>query len=280
MLHGTIMSAKETKHPQSSRKSPPNQSDGIDRLKAVVHDLRSPGGCPWDIEQTHESLVTNMIEEAYEAVDAIRSGDKAHMREELGDLLLQVVMHSEIAMETDSFDLDAVAHEVSEKLIRRHPHVYGDSDAASTERVLAQWDEIKLGEKGGVRQSILHGVGKGLPALSRAAKLQKKVGKVGFDWPDVDGVVSKIREEFDEVVDALEVPEDRLHIEEEIGDLLFAVVNLSRKLGCDPEALLAGTNEKFIGRFSRVEQDIEASGKRLDDASLDEMEAAWQAAKQ
>ncbi|MCB1098512.1 MAG: nucleoside triphosphate pyrophosphohydrolase [Verrucomicrobiae bacterium] len=262
-----------------SRKFPPDHTDGIERLKAVVHDLRSPGGCPWDIEQTHESLVTNLIEEAYEAVDAIRSGDKAHMREELGDLLLQVVMHSEIASETETFDLDGVAHEVSEKLIRRHPHVYGESNASTTEGVLAQWDEIKKLEKGSRNQSLLDGVGKGLPALSRAAKLQKKVGKVGFDWPDAVGVIAKIREELDEVVEALDANEDRQRYEEEIGDLLFSVANLARKLGSDPEALLSATNDKFIGRFGAVERALEASGKTPESATLDEMEAAWQAAK-
>jgi MazG family protein len=276
---GNMSVDEKMNKPGSSRKSPPNQADGIERLKAVVHDLRSPGGCPWDIEQTHESLVTNLIEEAYEAVDAIRSGDKAHMREELGDLLLQVVMHAEIASETDSFDLDAVAHDVSEKLIRRHPHVYGDSDASTTEGVLAQWDAIKQVEKGSPKRSLLHGVGKGLPALSRAAKLQKKVGKVGFDWPDTDGVIAKIREELDEVVEALDGNEDRQRYEEEIGDLLFSVANLARKLGSDPEVLLAATNEKFMSRFAAVEQALEASGKTVDRATLDEMETAWQAAK-
>lgn len=267
-------------NPLVSRKTPPIQTDGIERLKAVVHDLRSPGGCPWDIEQTHESLVTNLIEEAYEAVDAIRSADSAHMREELGDLLLQVVMHAEIASETDTFDLDAVAHEVSEKLIRRHPHVYGDSDAETTEGVLAQWDAIKQVEKGGAKRGMLDGVGKGLPALSRAAKLQKKVGKVGFDWPDPAGVVTKIREELDEVVEALEEPsDDASHLEEEIGDLLFSVANLARKIGSDPEVLLAEANEKFSSRFGLVEQSLETAGMSLQDASLEELEAAWQAAK-
>ncbi|MEZ5330066.1 MAG: nucleoside triphosphate pyrophosphohydrolase [Verrucomicrobiales bacterium] len=277
--HGNMSADEKMNNSIHSRKSPPDHADGVERLKAVVHDLRSPGGCPWDIEQTHESLVTNLIEEAYEAVDAIRSGDKAHMREELGDLLLQVVMHSEIASETETFDLDGVAHEVSEKLIRRHPHVYGESNASTTEGVLAQWDEIKKLEKGSRNQSLLDGVGKGLPALSRAAKLQKKVGKVGFDWPDAVGVIAKIREELDEVVEALDANEDRQRYEEEIGDLLFSVANLARKLGSDPEALLSATNDKFIGRFGAVERALEASGKTPESATLDEMEAAWQAAK-
>ena len=273
------MAEDSTTQGKQSRKAIPNQSDGIERLKAIVHDLRTPGGCPWDIEQTHESLVTNLIEEAYEAVDAIRSGDRCHMREELGDLLLQVVMHAEIASETEAFDLDRVAHEVSEKLIRRHPHVYGDSDTATTDAVLTQWDAIKREEKGDHREPMLVGVGKGLPALSRAAKLQKKASKVGFDWPDTAGIIEKIREELEEVIGALEQNRTR-HIEEELGDLLFAVANLSRKCGFDPEILLAQGNAKFINRFSAVESALESEGRTPEEASLEEMEAIWQATKE
>lgn len=262
----------------NARMSPPDHLDGIERLMAVVHDLRSPGGCPWDIEQTHESLVTNLIEEAYEAAEAIRSGDRSHMREELGDLLLQVVMHAEIASESGAFDLDAVAHEVSDKLIRRHPHVYGDSDTATTEAVLAQWDAIKREEKGNAREAFLEDVGKGLPALSRAAKLQKKAAKVGFDWPDTAGVMAKISEELLEVQAALESADMR-HVGEEIGDLLFSVVNLARKCGADPEILLAEGNAKFMNRFAAMEAALNASGSSLQEAGIAAMEAAWQAAK-
>ena len=260
-----------------SSKTPPAHRDGVERLKAVVHDLRSPGGCPWDIEQTNDTLVTNMIEEAYEAVEAIRSGDDQHMEEELGDVLLQVVMHSEIASESGRFTLDSVAHGVSEKLIRRHPHVYGESETDTTEAVLRQWDEIKQKEKGGALKPRLEGVGAGLPALSRAAKLQRKVQKVGFDWPDVMSVIPKVREELDEVT--AELLGDRTGLDEELGDLLFAVANLVRKCERDPEVLLAAANAKFVDRFGRLEKTLQERGIDLEAASLEEMETAWEEAK-
>ena len=171
----------------------------IERLRAIMHRLRSPGGCPWDAEQTHASLVSNLIEEAYETVDTIHREDWPHLEEELGDLLLQIVFHSELATEEGRFDLDEVARGVSDKLVRRHPHVFAQSEAGDSEAVLKQWDDIKRAEKGHEREAYLHGVGKGLPALLRAAKLQKKAAKVGFDWGDVDGVLGKLREELEEV---------------------------------------------------------------------------------
>ena len=168
-----------------------------------MHRLRAPGGCPWDAEQTHASLVPNLIEEAYETVDTIQRGDHEHLKEELGDLLLQVVFHSELAEEAGHFNLDDVARGISDKLVRRHPHVFAHSDAATSDAVLQQWDEIKRAEKGDEEQPFLHGIGKGLPALLRAAKLQKKAAKVGFDWPDEAGVLAKLREELDELEAAL-----------------------------------------------------------------------------
>jgi len=250
----------------------PEQCDGLARLQAVVHDLRSPGGCPWDREQTHESLTSNMIEEAYEAVEALRSGDPAPMKEELGDVLLQVVLHAEIASETQAFDLQDVAHGIAEKLIRRHPHVYGDTVAATTGAVLTQWDAIKRQEKGGAPRPYLHGIGQGLPALARAAKLSKKAAKIGFDWPESAGVLDKIREEVAEV--AAETPGSPARAEE-IGDLLFAVANLARKEGLDPEVLCAAANDKFAKRFGAMESRLTAEGQPLGTASLDEMEAVW-----
>ncbi len=247
----------------------------IERLRAILHRLRAPGGCPWDAEQTHESLVPNLIEEAYETVDAIRRDDIPHLREELGDLLLQVVFHSELASERGDFDMDEVARGISEKLIRRHPHVFGASGADDTESVLRQWDEIKRAEKGTEDEAFLHGIGQGLPALLRAAKLQKKASKVGFDWPDEGGVTDKIREELDEVA-AADSPEAAA---EEIGDLLFSVVNLARFRKLDPEVLLAAANRKFEERFGVMEQALKERGIELGDATLDQMEAAWQAAK-
>ena len=259
-------------------KVPPADLDGLTRLKKIVHDLRSPGGCPWDREQTHQSLLPNLIEEAYEAVEAIQSGETDHMCEELGDLLLQVVLHGEIAGETGAFDLDRIAHEISKKLIRRHPHVYGDSSVADTRGVLQQWDEIKRIEKGDAPGSILDGESHGLPALARAAKLQKRAAKVGFDWPDAEGVIEKIREETAEVEEAISTG-NAANISTEVGDLLFSVANLARKLQLDPEVLLAAANQKFIHRFVEMEKRLASAGKGIETATLDEMEAEWQGAK-
>lgn len=242
-----------------------------------MHRLRAPGGCPWDAKQTHESLLTNLIEESYEVVDAIRSGDLEHMREELGDLLLQVVFHSELASEAGNFNLDEVARGISEKLIRRHPHVFASSDASTTDAVLNQWDAIKRAEKGDEEKPYLHGVGKGLPALQRAAKLQKKAAKVGFDWPDQAGVVAKIHEELQEVEDCLNSNSEKA--DEELGDLLFSVVNLIRKRGSNPEILMAAANGKFEDRFAIMESRLREQKQVLDEASLDEMESAWQQTK-
>jgi MazG family protein len=256
----------------------PTDTDGLLRLQKIVHQLRAPGGCPWDVEQTHTSLRTNLIEEAYEVLEAIDSGDRAHLCEELGDLLLQVVLHGEIAAETAAFDLQAIAHGISEKLIRRHPHVYGESSVDTTDGVLRQWDEIKRAEKGGGPEQYLASVGRGMSALQRAAKIQKKVAKVGFDWPDTRGISDKIREELAETEAAL-TEGTAAEVAEEIGDLLFSVVNLARKLGHDPEVLLAATNEKFIQRFHVMEATLATAATSLGDATLDEMEAAWQGAK-
>ena len=250
----------------------------IERLRAIMHRLRAPGGCPWDAEQTHESLIPNLIEEAYETVDTIQRGDREHLREELGDLLLQVVFHSEIASEESGYDLDDVSREISEKLVRRHPHVYGDSGVEGSDGVLRQWDEIKRQEKGDQNKPHLHGVGTGLPALLRAAKLQKKAAKVGFDWPDENGVIGKIREEVEEVEQALGSGSEQ-EVAEEIGDLLFSVVNLARVRKLDPEVLMAGANRKFEERFGKMQSALEEKGMSLEEATLDEMEAEWQRAK-
>lgn len=250
----------------------------LDRLRAIMHRLRAPGGCSWDAEQTHESLVPNLIEEAYETVDAIRRGDDTDMREELGDLLLQVVFHSEIAQETGRFDLDSVAKGISDKLVRRHPHVFGEAVAGDPDAVLKQWDEIKRGEKGEEDVPYLHGTGKGLPALVRGAKLLKKASKVGFDWPVETGVISKIREELLELQSAIDA-QDMPAVEEELGDLLFSVVNLSRFRKIDPEVLMARANAKFERRFEEMEKILKSSGKTLEAAKLGEMEDAWIAAK-
>ncbi len=258
---------------------PSDQLPPFERLRAVVHCLRAPGGCPWDQEQTHESLIPHLIEEAYEVADAIRSGKPELIAEELGDLLLQPVIQAEIASETGAFDINKVASMITEKLIRRHPHVFGESSASTSDAVLTQWDEIKRLEKGAdTPKSLLHAVGVGLPALMRAQKLQKKAAKVGFDWPDVAPVMEKIREETAEVAEALATA-DQSAIEHEIGDLLFSVVNLARKVGLDAESALVAANARFSRRFQGVEGHMSAAGKTLSDSTLEEMDAAWEAVK-
>lgn len=250
----------------------------LDRLRAIMHRLRAKGGCPWDAEQTHESLVPSLIEESYETIDAIQRQDYDHLREELGDLLLQVVFHSEIAEEAGRFNLDDVARGISEKLVRRHPHVFANSGVGDTEGVLKQWDEIKRAEKGDGGQPYLYGVGKGLPGLLRAAKLQKKAAKVGFDWPVETGVISKIHEELLELQAAIDA-QDLEAVSEEMGDLLFSVVNLARFRKTDPELLMATANAKFETRFSEMERILKAKGISLEAATADEMEEAWETAK-
>ncbi len=254
--------------------------DGLTRLRYIVHRLRAPGGCPWDQEQTHESLIPHVLEEAYEVVDAIKSGDPALICEELGDLLLQPVLHAEIASETGAFDIDQMAHGLSEKLIRRHPHVFGEASADNSEAVLTQWDAIKRQEKGTQKEGHLHGIGVGLPALMRAQKLQKKAARVGFDWPDVAPVFGKLREEIAELEEAL-AQGSRPAVEEELGDLLFSVVNLARKLGVDSEPALAAANEKFVQRFHAMEERLNSGERRMGDPglTLEEMDAAWDAVK-
>jgi MazG family protein len=255
-----------------------NHPDALTRLRHVVHRLRAPGGCPWDMEQTHESLIPHVIEEAYEVAEAIRGGDPAQICDELGDILLQPVLHAEIASETGAFDLDQMAHGLTEKLIRRHPHVFGEASAATSDAVLSQWDAIKRVEKGTQHEGMLHGVGSGLPALMRGQKLQKKAARVGFDWPDASPVFDKIREEAAELEEAVQSG-DKAHIEEEIGDLFFSVVNLARKLGIESEAALAAANDKFVRRFHAMETHLREQGKELGKLSLAEMDEAWDAVK-
>jgi len=259
--------------------SDPASPEPLAQLRAVMHRLRAPGGCPWDAEQTHESLLPHLIEEAYEVAEAARSGDKAHLCEELGDLLLQPFFHAEIASETGAFTIDDVARGITEKLIRRHPHVFGDAKAETSDAVLTQWDEIKRAEKGSTeKKPYLHGISAGLPALMRAQKLQKKAAKVGFDWPDTAPVLEKIREEADEIAEAMG-QQDAAQIQEEVGDLLFSVVNLARKLGVDAELALAQANDKFTSRFHQVEERLTAQGKALGEATLAEMDAVWDEVK-
>ena len=256
----------------------PDPGKQIDRLRAIMHRLRAPGGCPWDAEQTHQSIVTNLIEEAYETVDTIEREDHEHLKEELGDVLLQVVFHGEIAEEAGRYNLDDIARGISDKLVRRHPHVFAASDVNTTDGVLQQWDAIKRTEKGDEEKPFLHGIGKGLPSLLRAAKLQKKASKVGFDWPSAEGVISKISEELEEVKEAIALGSSAA-VEEELGDLLFSVVNLARFRNLDPEVLLMNANRKFESRFSAMESRLKEQSLTLEQATADQMEEMWNASK-
>lgn len=244
----------------------------FEQLCEIVAKLRAPGGCPWDREQTHESLLPALIEEAYEIAGALRSRDDANFREELGDLLLLIVMHAEIAREGGRFNIDNVLADVTEKLIRRHPHVFGKSEARDSGAVLRQWESIKRAEKAG--KHYLDGLPAALPALIRAQKAQSKVARVNFDWTDVRDVIAKVEEELGELKQAV-ASQDRQAIEDEIGDLLFAVVNLARKSKLDAESTLQAATDKFVARFNRLEDELEAQGKRLGDADLAELDEIW-----
>lgn len=250
-----------------------------ERVVAIMHRLRAPGGCPWDAEQTHASLIPNVLEEGYELIDTIQREDWQHMKEELGDLLLQVLFHAEIAEEHAGFDIDDVARGLSEKLIRRHPHIFKQHHDMLAEEVLSQWDQIKRQEKGAEKAPYLANTGKGLPALLRAVKLQKKAAKVGFDWPDCQGNIDKIAEELEECREVLALPNESPEVEEELGDLLYAVVNLCRKRQVNPELALSKANAKFEARFGAMECLLAAAKNPLGCASLEEMEAFWQQAK-
>ena len=252
-------------------------TEPVARLRAIVSLLRSPEGCPWDREQTHESLRAGLLEEACETIDAISNADDANLREELGDLLLQVVFHTDLAAERGAFTLEDAAQHTCEKLIRRHPHVFGDVDAADTQAVLRQWEQIKREEKG-ERASIMDGIPRALPALIRAANIQKKAARVGFDWPDTAGVIDKFREELAELAVEIESG-DRKALEHELGDLLFTAVNMARKLGIEPELALEHANQRFITRFQHMEKSAGAKNQKLEDLPLEKLEALWGAAK-
>jgi MazG family protein len=246
----------------------------LERLRAIVAALRAPGGCPWDREQTHASLRSGLLEEACEVVAAIDTGDDANLREELGDLLLHIVFHCDIARTEARWDLETVARELCEKLIRRHPHVFGQEQCSDSSEVLRQWDEIKRAEKGTAPDSVLDDIPTTFSALMRAEKVQKKAAKVGFDWPDAAPVFEKVREELAEVAAA---PADQR--EEEIGDLLFAVVNLARKLGLEAETALGLATRKFETRFRAIEQLARTRGLAMQNASLAELDALWDEVK-
>ena len=262
-------------------------SRDIARLIEIMAALRTPvTGCPWDLEQNFATIAPYTIDEAYEVADAIQRGDLPDLRDELGDLLLQVVFHARMAEEQGAFDFGGVVDAVTSKMIRRHPHVFGDAGGQDTKSVESQWERIKAEEKAERAKrhppkppSALDGVPIALPALTRALKLQQKAGRVGFDWNDPRAVLAKIREEADEI----EAELDRAQNDEaaaEVGDLMFAVVNLARHLNADPEAVLRTTNAKFERRFTAIERALAAHGKTPQDATLAEMDALWDQAKQ
>ncbi len=266
-------------------------SRDIARLIELMAALRTPGsGCPWDLEQSFATIAPYTIEEAYEVAEAIARGDLEDLREELGDLLLQVAFHARMAEEAGAFDFGDVVHAITAKLLRRHPHVFGDAGALPVAAVNELWDRIKGEEKdaraarrqrtGGERAETLAGVPTGLPALPRALKLQEQAGKVGFDWNDARAVLAKIREEADEIESALALGQaERNRLAEEVGDLLFAVVNLARHAGADPETALRAANAKFERRFAAIERALAARGKSPQQSTLTEMDALWDAAK-
>jgi len=260
--------------------------DNLDRLLDIMARLRDPArGCPWDVEQTFATIAPYTIEEAYEVADAIERDDRKALRDELGDLLLQVVFHARMAEEEGSFAFDDVAAAIAEKLVRRHPHVFADAAGDNAAAVQRTWEAIKAEERGaraaaaGALASALDDVPRALPALMRAGKLGKRAARTGFDWPDVAAVMAKVREEIAEVSAELDAgaPPDRT--EAEIGDVLFAVAQLARRLDIDPETALRGANARFERRFRAVEKSLARQGRIAADAPLDELEALWQAVK-
>ncbi len=248
------------------------------QLCDIVAKLRAPGGCPWDREQTNETLLPGLIEEAYEVVGAVRARDDQNLREELGDLILLAVMHSQIAEENGRFNIGEVLHDVTAKLTRRHPHVFGESGVRDTDGVVKQWEAIKRDEKNDFGVHCLGDLPAALPALMRAQKAQKKAARVNFDWTEISDVVAKVDEELAEAKEAIAL-RDPSATADEIGDLLFAVVNLARKSKLDAETTLQTATDKFVSRFSRVEDALRARGKKLGEAGLEELDELWNAVK-
>jgi tetrapyrrole methylase family protein/MazG family protein len=251
----------------------------LDPLVDLMDALRGEGGCPWDREQTHRSLTTYLLEESYEVLEAIAEEDMHKVCEELGDLLLQIVFHAHIAMENRHFDLNDVIAGIRKKMVRRHPHVFGVAIARDSKEVILNWEKIKSEEKGRTGpESLLGDVPKFLPALLRAARVQARVARIGFDWPDYNGAMEKAREEMAELEVAI-AGGDRRQVEREVGDLFFSVVNVARLLGVDGETVLTVTTDRFIGRFGYIEENIRNSGKKLSQCTLAELDAWWEEAK-
>lgn len=251
----------------------------MDDLVAIIKVLRAPGGCPWDREQTHESIKKNFIEETYEVVEAINKQSPDMLREELGDVLLQIVLHSEMESENGNFTFDDVANDIVQKLVVRHPHVFGEVVANNTAEALNSWDAVKLKTKGQKNQTeSMLSVPRELPALMRAQKIQHKAAKIGFDWDNVGGAVDKLYEEIDELKTAMEQGK-RLDIEDEFGDVLFSCVNIARFIDVDSEEALTASTDKFMSRFSLVEQMASEQGIDMKSSSIEELDRLWDKAK-
>jgi tetrapyrrole methylase family protein/MazG family protein len=252
----------------------------IDRLRGIMDRLRGPDGCPWDRQQTLETLGTYLLEETYEVLEAITGGSAEALREELGDLLFQIVFQCRIAQERGAFDLESVMREIGDKIVRRHPHVFGDTSLSTAGEVLAQWEQIKVAERRNKGNGSMFGsVPRNLPALLKALRLSSKAARVGFDWPDREGLLLKLREETEEMRAALEGGE-RAAIEEEVGDLLFVLANLARRADIDPEEALQAANRKFVARFAYVERRLKEEGLEPAPENRDRMERLWEEAKQ
>ena len=264
-----------------------HNSKAINDLLDIMAKLRAPdGGCPWDLEQNFSTIAPYTIEEAYEVADAIADGDMNELRDELGDLLLQVVFHAQMAQEEGHFTFEDVANSINAKMISRHPHVFGDGDATTTDGVNQTWEKIKASEraqkaetKGHDRHSALDGVASALPALMRAEKLTKRAARVGFDWPSTDEVFDKLHEEIDELKAEMTKNPDQDRIEDELGDMLFVMANLGRKLGVDPEVALRRANHKFTRRFHFIEDELAKDNRTASQSDLQEMDALWNKAK-
>ncbi|GHF28179.1 nucleoside triphosphate pyrophosphohydrolase [Kordiimonas sediminis] len=257
------------------------QQYDISDLLEIMKKLRDPnGGCPWDLEQNFETIAPYTIEEAYEVDEAIRAGNMDELRDELGDLLFQAVFHSQMATEEGHFTFKDVVNSVSEKMIRRHPHVFGDTEIASAEAQISAWEEQKAKERAAKQsKSVLDGVSISLPSLLRAIKLQNRAARVGFDWPQTDQVLDKLLEESKELLDEVQQGASKDAIKEEMGDLLFVMANFARHLDVDPEEALRAANAKFERRFHGIEQKLQAQGKTPIDSSLEEMDALWNEVK-
>ena len=254
------------------------EENQFDRTMGIMRRLRGPGGCPWDAEQSHDSLKRYLIEECYEVVEAIDKNDDALLREELGDLLVQPLFHAAIAEERGAFTMDDVLETLANKLVRRHPHVFGDQEIRTSAEQVANWEKIKKEEKGAERKSALSGVPPHLPSLMKAQKITEKAARVGFDWEHTDQVFAKVLEELHELEETM-VTRDQERMEAELGDLLFAIVNLGRFLSVNPEEALRKTISRFETRFSHIEETLHAKGVNLKDASIEEMEVLWEEAK-